>query len=178
MFLDATEKMDDSVVKKVEQLFQCCVPTDKSLGQSKASPPWVQFQWGGMLSFPGHINTVTAKYTLFSSSGTPIRALCTLSIEEISGDKEGQNPTSGALAARDVHTTTDGDTLASVAYQAWGNPQLWRDLAEANGIDNPMALRPGTRLLVPALEELPSLGKPGGNSGGNSGGSDGGGSGR
>uniref|UniRef100_UPI0036F1D924 LysM peptidoglycan-binding domain-containing protein n=1 Tax=Fodinicola feengrottensis TaxID=435914 RepID=UPI0036F1D924 len=65
-----------------------------------------------------------------------------------------QNPTSGSLAGRDVHTTTIGDTLASVAYSAYGNPELWRDLAEANNIDNPMALRPGTRLLIPALEDL------------------------
>lgn len=154
MFLDATEKMNDDVVKTVEKLFQCCVPTDKSQGQNKASPPWVQFQWGGMLSFPGCIKSVTAKYTLFAANGTPIRAICTLSLEEISGEKGGQNPTSGALAARDVHTAVDGDTLASVAHKAWGNAALWRELARANNIDNPLALTPGTRLLIPALEEL------------------------
>ncbi|GAA1660486.1 LysM peptidoglycan-binding domain-containing protein [Fodinicola feengrottensis] len=154
MFLDGTEKMDDSVVKTVEKLFQCCVPTAKSNSNTKSSPPWVKFVWGGMHSFPGAITTVTAKYTLFSSSGTPIRALCTLTLEEISGTTPGQNPTSGSLAGRDVHTTTIGDTLASVAYSAYGNPELWRDLAEANNIDNPMALRPGTRLLIPALEDL------------------------
>src|SRR2546430_502271 len=30
MFLDATDKMDDKVVKKVEQLFSCCVATEES----------------------------------------------------------------------------------------------------------------------------------------------------
>jgi hypothetical protein len=154
MFLDATEKMNDDVVKKVEKLFQCCVPTSDSLTKTKASPPWVKFVWGGMQSFPGAITTVTAKYTLFSSNGTPIRALCTMTLEEISGAQSGQNPTSGALAARDVHTAITGDTLASVAFSAYGNPALWRELAEANNIDNPMALAPGTRLLIPALEEL------------------------
>ncbi|WP_163510804.1 LysM peptidoglycan-binding domain-containing protein [Fodinicola acaciae] len=161
MFLDATEKMDSSVVDTVEKLFQCCVPTDKSQSKSKASPPWVQFQWGGMLSFPGCIKSVTAKYTLFASNGTPIRAVCTINLEEISGEEKGQNPTSGSLAVRDVHTAVEGDTLASIANSAWGNPELWRELAKANDIDNPMHLPPGTRLLVPALEEL-GLGEDGG----------------
>src|SRR4051812_46501247 len=30
MFFDATDTMDDKVVKAVDRLFACCVPTDKS----------------------------------------------------------------------------------------------------------------------------------------------------
>src|SRR5689334_16151955 len=41
VFFDDTEKLDGSVVERVEQLFSCCVPTDESLGQKKASPPLV-----------------------------------------------------------------------------------------------------------------------------------------
>ncbi|WP_279579545.1 CIS tube protein [Fodinicola feengrottensis] len=99
MFLDGTEKMDDSVVKTVEKLFQCCVPTAKSNSNTKSSPPWVKFVWGGMHSFPGAITTVTAKYTLFSSSGTPIRALCTLTLEEISGTTPARTPPPGRWPA-------------------------------------------------------------------------------
>jgi nucleoid-associated protein YgaU len=49
-----------------------------------------------------------------------------------------------------------------VAYRAYGDAALWRDVAEANGIDDPTRLRPGTRLLLPALEEIESGGGRGG----------------
>ncbi|MBN1174412.1 MAG: LysM peptidoglycan-binding domain-containing protein [Micromonosporaceae bacterium] len=154
MFFDATEKMDDSVVKAVESLFACCVPTEKSRRGKKGSPPWVVFHWGGMTGFPAFVSTVTAKYTLFTPSGLPVRALCTVALEEISGEQGGQNPTSGALAASDVHVVVAGDSLALVAARVYGDPTMWREIARANGIDDPMRLRPGTRLLIPAEEEL------------------------
>jgi nucleoid-associated protein YgaU len=154
MFLDATESMDDTVVRTVEQLFSCCVATEDSRQSGKGSPPWVIFKWGGLTGFPSYMASVTAKYTLFTPGGVPVRAVCTVNLEEISGEQSGQNPTSGALAARDEHRVLAGDTLPSVAFQAYGNPELWRHIAEANDIDDPMRLTPGQRLLVPALEEV------------------------
>src|SRR5262245_12005933 len=47
MFLDATEKMDDSVVTAVEALFNCMV-----CDEGKPTPPWVIFTWGGLTGFP------------------------------------------------------------------------------------------------------------------------------
>lgn len=162
IFFDATDKMDSSVVKKVEALFACCVPTAASRDQKKGSPPWVVFHWGGMVGFPSYVSSVNAKYTLFTPGGTPVRALCSVTLEEISGEQSGQNPTSGALAARDVHVLVAGDTLHSVAYAKYGRPGLWREIAEANNIDDPMRLQPGTTLLVPALEEIEAGGDRGG----------------
>lgn len=154
MFLDATENMDDKVVKTVEKLFACCVPTEKSRQGKKGSPPWVIFHWGGLTSFPAYVSSVNAKYTLFTPGGTPVRALCAVTLEEISGEQGGQNPTSGALAARDVHVVVAGDTLPSVAFGAYGDAGLWRDIARLNDVDDPLRLRPGRRLLIPAAEEL------------------------
>ena len=154
MFLDATDSMDDKVVKTVEQLFGCCVATEESRQQGKGSPPWVIFKWGGMTGFPAYVATVTAKYTLFTPGGVPVRAVCTVNLEEISGEQSGQNPTSGALAARDTHLLVAGDTLQSLSFRVYGNAELWREIAMANEVDDPMRLRPGTRLLVPALEEI------------------------
>jgi hypothetical protein len=154
MFFDASSTMDDSVVKAVEKLFECCVPTADSLSREAPSPPWVIFRWGGLSGFPAYMSSVTAKYTLFTAAGTPIRALCTVALEEITGELGGQNPTSGALTAQDTHVLVAGDTLASVAFRRYGNPNLWRAIAEANGIDDPMRLPIGTTLLVPALAEV------------------------
>lgn len=154
MFLDATDTMSDKVVKTVEQLFTCCVATEESRQQTKGSPPWVIFTWGSMVGFPAYVASVTAKYTLFTPGGLPVRAVCTVNLEEISGEQSGQNPTSGALAARNSHVVVAGDSLHSLAFRSYGNPGLWRVIADANEIDDPMRLRPGHRLLLPALEEI------------------------
>lgn len=154
MFLDATDTMGDQVVKTVEQLFELCVPTQESRSNGKGSPPWVVFKWGGMSSFTAFVSSVTAKFTLFTPGGTAVRAICTVNLEEMAGEDGGQNPTSGALASRDSHTVVAGDTLQSIAFKTYGDPTLWREIARANNIDDPMRVRPGQRVLVPSLLEL------------------------
>jgi nucleoid-associated protein YgaU len=154
MFLDATDKMDDKVVQTVEELFRCCVPTDESHDKKKGSPPWVVFHWGGLTGFTSYVSSVQVKYVLFTPGGMPVRATATVTLEEISGEQPGQNPTSGGPAARRVHRVVAGDTLASIAWREYGDPAMWRALADRNGIDDPMRLRPGGSLLVPAADEL------------------------
>ncbi len=154
VFIDSTDTMGDATVKKVEQLFNLTVPTKKSRTDGKGTPPWVIFKWGTTTGFASYVSSVTAKYTLFTPGGMPVRAVCTVNLEEVSGEPGGQNPTSGALAARDSHTLTAGDSLQSLAYHAYGNPELWRYIAEANDIDDPMRLKLGSTVLVPALEEI------------------------
>lgn len=156
MFLDASDTHDDSVVKTVEKLFSCCVPTPDSHTKKRPNPPWVIFRWGGLSSFTGYVHSVTAKYTLFTQEGLPIRGIATINLEEIAKEPKGQNPTSGALSAHRVHTILSGDTLASIAWREYGDPAMWRALATVNGVEDPMRLRVGSSLLVPAAEELHS----------------------
>jgi hypothetical protein len=153
MFFDASDTQDSSVVKTVERLFACCVPTDASHEQKKGSPPWVLFRWGGLTGFLAYVSSVTVKYTLFTSSGLPVRATCTVTLDELAGEAPKQNPTSGGLVPRRLHVVIEGDTLAGIAYREYGNALMWRALATINGIDDPMRLRPGTRLLLPTAEE-------------------------
>ena len=96
-----------------------------------------------------------AKYTLFTSDGIPIRAVCTVNLEEIDVTADpSQNPTSGSLSADRVHTMVTGDTLALVAYREYGDPELWRPLAAYNDIDDPMRMPDGAQLLLPTPDAL------------------------
>ncbi len=159
MFFDATDTRDGKVVKAVEKLLACCVATEKSEGQKKPTPPVVVLHWGSISSFPACVTSVSAKFTLFSSDGTPLRAVCNVQLEEMSGEKfRKQNPTSGSQEVRRVHRTIAGDTLASVAYAEYGDPAAWRGLAAFNEIDDPLRVRTGTVLLLPSPEELASVG--------------------
>ncbi len=154
MFFDATGTKNGSVLEVVEKLFNCCVPTEQSAGQKKPTPPLVVMHWGSISTFPAVITSVSAKYTLFRSDGTPIRAVCSVSMEEMPGAPPRQNPTSGSDSIRRVHRTVIGDSLASIAYDEYGDPNHWRPLAAFNGIDDPLRLPSGRTILLPSLEEL------------------------
>ena len=154
LFFDASEKQDSSVVQNVEKLFSLTVPTEASMTAKKASPPWVVFKWGGLTGFLAYVSQVQAKYTLFTSSGMPIRATCQVTLEELAGQPPKQNPTSGTLVPHRVHQVVAGDSLPAIAYEEYGVPTLWRAIAVLNHIDDPVRLRPGHRLLLPPLEEL------------------------
>ncbi len=154
MYFDETRSRDGSVVKNVEALFDACTPTSSSKDGDRPSAPWVKFKWGVLTGFVGYIKSVSAKYTLFSPDGTPLRAVCTVALEELANEPKKQNPTSGGLQPRNAHTVREGDSLATIAYREYGDPARWRDLAEVNGIDDPLRLRPGQVVLVPTLEEL------------------------
>jgi nucleoid-associated protein YgaU len=153
MFFDASFEHDDSVVASVEKLLSCCVPTDQSIANKKETPPLVVLRWGSVTAFAAYISSVSVKYSLFAPDGTPIRATCSVTMEEMPGVLAGQNPTSGALETRRVHTVVTGDTLASVAYREYGDPTMWRVIAAANGIDDPLRIPAGTALQVPAPDE-------------------------
>lgn len=156
MFVDASGPRDGSVVATVEKLLSCCVATEETANQSKPMPPLVVLHWGSISSFPAFVTSVSAKFTLFASDGTPLRAVCSVSLEEMPGEPFRQNPTSGSQDVRRVHRTVAGDSLASVAYSAYGDPNAWRPLAAYNGIDDPLRVPTGTVLLLPTPEELTS----------------------
>ncbi|MEU7699032.1 MULTISPECIES: CIS tube protein [unclassified Streptomyces] len=155
VFLDATATHDNSVEQAVEKLMKACVPTKASLGRKKPASPWVRFEWGSArtTSFDGVLSNLSVSYTLFDVDGKPLRATCRLSIEEASVGPGGQNPTSGSRTGRSTHVVVAGDSLALLAWREYGDATAWRVIAEANDIDDPMALVPGTELVVPALTD-------------------------
>jgi nucleoid-associated protein YgaU len=154
VFLDAASSPEGSVVDNVEILMKAVAPLPSTVGQNKPSPPMVVFGWGTQVIMSGIVKSVSVKYTLFKPDGTPIRASASVQIEEMPAPASRQNPTSGGLAARRTHTVVSGDTLASISYREYGRPGYWRSIAEANGIDDPLRLPPGTQLLIPPVEDV------------------------
>lgn len=149
MFLDAYDNDGRDVSKQIQDLVDACNPTTSSESGAKPQPPGVIFGWDRVY-FCGYIESVTAKYTRFTHEGKPIRAVCTIALKEFPKDKDKQNPTSGGLAALGSRQVIAGETLPGIAYLEYGDPNLWRAIAEVNNIDNPMLLPPGTRLRIPA----------------------------
>ncbi|RKT55327.1 LysM peptidoglycan-binding domain-containing protein [Saccharothrix australiensis] len=154
VFLDATATHDNSVEAGVEKLMVACVPTKKSIQKKTPASPWVRFEWGTAksVSFDGVLSSLSVAYSLFDVDGKPLRATCSLSIEEAGHDTPGQNPTSGSREARRTHRVVAGDSLPQLAWREYGDATAWRVIAEANGIDDPLVLVPGAELLLPGVE--------------------------
>jgi nucleoid-associated protein YgaU len=101
---------------------------------------------------------VSVRDSLFDPSGVPLRATATVTLEEVPTDTPArQNPTSGTDRVHRSHLVIEGDSLASIAYQHYQDASLWRAIAESNDIDDPMELRPGRQLLIPAAAQAVAL---------------------
>lgn len=153
VFLDESSSATASVVKTTELLLSCCAPTAESISQGKPTGPFVLFGWGNSTSFTAIVTSVSVRYTMFRPNGDPYRAVATLSLEEVDIKTPRQNPTSGGLPARQTHTVVEGESLALIAQTEYRRPTRWRAIAEANGIDDPLRVPQGFRLLVPPVDE-------------------------
>jgi hypothetical protein len=117
-------------------------------------PPYVTFHWGDLHSFKGVVSDLQLAFTYFSSTGTPLRATVALTLRQFepSGAFGPQNPTSGTPRPQRVHRLQAGETLDRVAARYYDDPTRWRLLATANGISDPLALRPGTLIAIPRVD--------------------------
>jgi nucleoid-associated protein YgaU len=130
-------------------------PSDPSIAKGKPSPPVLLFHWGDAPQFYDcHLKSVSVKYTMFDAKGNPTRAIASIVLERVLAETPKQNPTSGGPIGNRAHVVSDGDSLPSIAYREYDDAALWRGLADLNGIDDPMALRVGQRLIVPPYEHV------------------------
>ena len=120
---------------------------------NNARPPWVQFNWGSMHSFKAVVSSASVSFTYFSSQGTPLRATVDLTLTQYEDGKVfgPQNPTSGTPHPQRAHRVQPGETLDRIAATHYGSPTNWRAIAEINGIEDPLALKPGRVLAIPEL---------------------------
>jgi len=119
----------------------------------KGRPPVCTFHWGNYWSFKGVIENITIKFTLFTSQGLPVRATASMTMLQVKDDGTypAQNPTSGGEGMRAARTVEWGDTLDLIAFREYGDATKWRPLAQANNLEDPRALRPGQKLVVPDI---------------------------
>ncbi len=121
-------------------------------------PPKVIFQWGPPSAFliEANITSVNVTYNRFAADGSPIRAEVTIRMQQQPSLLAllATNPTSAGLPGRSAHTVTAGDSLARIATDRYGSPGRWRQLAETNGIEDPLRVRPGDQVYLPNPEEL------------------------
>lgn len=115
------------------------------------APPVCRFQWLYIV-FDGVVTSLKEKYTLFGEDGRILRARVTLTFKSYEAVEVQLREMKLESPDRTrVRVVREGETLASIAAEAYGNARLWRDIAEANDIDRPRFVAPGTALRIRAL---------------------------
>lgn len=151
LIFDTTLLGNQDVRGFTNQLLSFALMGGGAPGKEDQEPPAVEFVWGEFLLFLAVIKKIEVHYTLFLPSGLPVRARAHVDFVQLmdeDGKAGSQNPTT-RTAARKTHLVQHGDRLDYLAYQEYGEPGRWRTIAEANGLENPLDIQPGQRLVIP-----------------------------
>jgi hypothetical protein len=116
------------------------------------APPICRIAWG-KFQFRGVLDHVAGRFTLFLADGTPVRATLNVTFKEYIDVKVlvREQPTQSA-DHRKARTVKRGDRIDTIAAQEYGDPRKWRQIAEANELDDVLHLEPGSTLAIPAEE--------------------------
>ena len=115
-------------------------------------PPILKINWGD-LDYQCLMTKCEQVFTKFNESGKPVRARlnCTftqlLFVDELFSKHPLHSPDTTKY-----RTVRQGDSLWSIASDAYGDVSQWRAIANANGIQNPRKLYSGDLLAIPALK--------------------------
>jgi len=122
--------------------------------KGKEQPPlackvyWGEAPTNSDFPFLGVITNLTQTFTLFKSNGKPIRAKVNITFLEYLNPEDDKRRTDPELTTRIVK---GGETLSNIAADVYGNPRLWRLIAQENKLDNPRQLEIGKTLTIPKL---------------------------
>lgn len=156
LFFDTYEKGGD-VRKYTDKIWKLMVvdKTLKDYGRKykthKGRPPLCEFRWGQTWSFQAAIESITQTFTLFLGDGTPVRSTLSVKFKQVieEGTYPGQNPTTTSVPGYKTRAVRQGETIDWIAYDEYGDSTLWRVLADANDLPDPLRLQTGQLLAVP-----------------------------
>jgi hypothetical protein len=153
LLFDTTEAGAD-VRRKTEEVAHFVMAMPQRNRNNRRAPPRVRFEWGSFI-FEGVVDSMDETLDYFSEQGVPMRATVSLSLSRDDlvfvfgepGRARGGTPgtTPSAPGTRPLERPRPGDSVQSMAGRD-GRSSAWRAIAEANDIDDPLRLPPGTLL--------------------------------
>jgi len=115
------------------------------------APPIVNFVWSKN-EFRGVIDSLNVTYVLFSPEGTPLRAKLSLTLKEYRPVEIQLKDTPKTSPDLDkTWVVRRGDKYSSIAAAVYRDAGQWRAIAEANDVQDPRVLKPGTVLTLPRI---------------------------
>ncbi len=119
-----------------------------TIDPDKHRPPLCLFVWGSF-KFKGVLERVSQRFTMFTNDGIPVRATCNVTFKEAATAATTEPNNSPDHTKR--RTVRQGETLSLIAAQEYDNPAEWRRIADANGLRDPLDLKPGQVLTIPPI---------------------------
>lgn len=133
LFFDTYEQQVD-VRSKTGRIVALTVPSTGA-GVRK-EPPVVVFTWAGPL-FTGIIVKLDQKFTMFLSSGIPVRAELSVTFKAVLTEQEDLQAR-GYFNCRQLWQVKQGDRLYLIAQATLGDPGKWRLIAAMNSVGDPL----------------------------------------
>jgi len=156
LFFDTTPTgMGEGPVRDVRELTRPVYELVKIQGRHHA-PPRIRFVWGAGLSFRAIVESIQQKFTVFNPKGIPLRATLSVTFREYKtlDDQLAELNLMSSDHSKERIVQVN-DTLSRIAFDEYGDASKWRFIAEdpANAalLADPRRLRPGMRLMIPAL---------------------------
>jgi nucleoid-associated protein YgaU len=115
------------------------------------APPILRFIWAS-LNFTCVLARATKRFTMFRSDGIPVRATLGVTFNEYQTATTGKEKPLESRDRTKRYILKEGDSLWQISAEEYGEPGLWRAIAEANDIDNPRILEIGKEIVIPPLE--------------------------
>lgn len=108
----------------------------------------------GSIEFFCQLQSMKTDYTLFSSSGSPLRAKVSLSFKEYCPQKEKEaEAKKQSPDMTHVKTVREGDSLLAMCREIYGKMDYYLQVAEINGLSNFRELEVGSQLVFPPLQK-------------------------
>jgi nucleoid-associated protein YgaU len=146
LLVDTTDTLDDVRVRYTDKLRGLLNINDKL-----HAPPIVRFRWDQQV-FLGVMESLNITYQLFTEKGVPLRAKLSVVLKEYRpAAVQIRETKKSSPNVQKAYTVSRGDTLSSIAGALYRDPNQWRVIATANGIQDPRELQPGTALQIPRL---------------------------
>jgi hypothetical protein len=152
LFFDVTESGQPRELMDVRNETNKIVALTR-IERKQGRPPVCAVSWGQAptdsdFPFKGVVKQLTQRFTLFETTGRPVRATLTVVFLEFLNPEDDQRETDPELTTRIVKR---GDTLSAIAADVYRDPARWRVIAEANGLDDPRRLEIGRSLTIPKV---------------------------
>lgn len=111
------------------------------------APPVLLFSMG-QFNFECVLVDASQRFTMFRRDGTPVRSIVSARFHEFV--RVEIEITRGLfIGPPTLHNVVRNETVSAIAGRALGDPTRWREIAAANGIDDPLNIPPGMTLTVP-----------------------------
>ncbi len=120
------------------------------IGEALNPPTEGQFVSKAPFWFLGIVESIERNFVLFSPEGVPLRARLTVRMREYQTIEQMASRLNSADHTK-ARVFKRRDRLDAIAAREYQTPNEWRRIAEANDIEDPRRIRPGTTLIIPPI---------------------------